>query len=165
MPLPRLLRHVFAGSAQRLYPPASLERIAAAIAEGERGHSGEICFAVESALPWRAVLAGEDARVRAQATFARLRVWDTAANNGVLVYLLLADHRIEIVADRGLDGRVDATQWRDVCQAMEERLRAGAAEVAVLQGVAAISALLAQHFPREAGAPDRNELPDLPQLF
>ena len=160
----RLLKHLFAPSAGRLFPAGTLQRIAAAVAEGEARHSGEICFAVEAALPLRAVLAGHAARDRARDAFARLRVWDTAANNGVLLYLLLADHRIEIVADRGLRGRVSDAQWRGVCGMMEERLRAGDAEAAVVQGIAAAARLIAEHFPRVEGAPDENELPDLPQL-
>ena len=160
----RLLRHLFAPSSARMFPPDALRRIADAVAAGEARHSGEVCFAVESALPLRAVLAGEDPRTHAEAAFARLRVWDTAANNGVLLYLLLADHRIEIVADRGLAGRVTEEQWRGACQLMEERLRAGDAEAAVVQGVAAASALLETHFPRAPGAADDNELPDLPHL-
>ena len=160
----RLLRHLFAPSSARLFPPEALQRIAAAVADGESRHSGEVCFAGESALPLRAVLAGEEPRAHAEAAFARLRVWDTAGNNGVLVYLLLADHRIEIVADRGLAGRVTQAQWRGVCQLMEERLRAGDAEGAAVQGVAEASALLERHFPRAGDAADENELPDLPHL-
>lgn len=160
----RLLRHLFAPSSARLFPPAVLQRIAAAVAAGELRHSGEVCFAVESALPLRAVFAGADPRGQAEAAFARLRVWDTEANNGVLLYLLLADHRIEIVADRGLAGRVSAEQWRGVCQLMEERLRAGDPEAAAVQGVAAASALLEAHFPCAPGDGDGNELPDLPHL-
>jgi len=108
---------------------------------------------------------GMTARDRALGVFAQLRVWDTHANNGVLVYLLLADHRIEIVADRGLDTLVSAEQWRGVCQVMEERLAAGEPEVAAIAGVAAISDLLAGHFPRAAGAADDNELPDSPRIL
>ena len=160
----RLLRHLFAPSAAVRFPPESLQRIAAAVAAGEARHRGEVCFAVEAALPWRAVLAGEDARTRAVAAFGRLRVWDTAANNGVLLYLLLADRRIEIVADRGLAGRVSDEQWRGVCALMEERLRAGDAEAAAIAGIEAASDLLARHFPRGAGDADENELPDLPHL-
>lgn len=160
----RLLRHLFAPASARLFPPAALQRIADAVAAGEATHSGEVCFAVESALPLRAVLAGETPRAHAQAAFARLRVWDTAANNGVLLYLLLADRRIEIVADRGLSAHVGDAQWREVCQRMESRLREGDAEAAALEGVAAASALLARHFPRDAGMHDENELPDLPHL-
>lgn len=161
----RLLRHLFAPTARRLFPAESLQHIAAAIAAGESRHSGEVCFAVEPALHPRRVLAGAQARERALEAFAQLRVWDTRANNGVLVYLLLADHRIELVADRGLDGRVSPEQWRGVCQAMEERLRAGEAEAAVIAGVATISDLLATHFPRLPDDHDDNELPDLPQLL
>ena len=161
----RLLKHLFAPSTARLFPANVLQRIATAVADVESRHRGEICFAVESALPARAVLAGHAARDRAREAFVQLRVWDTAANNGVLLYLLLADHRIEIVADRGLDGLVSAEQWRGVCQLMEERLRAGEAEAAVLQGVTAVSELLAAHFPRGPGEADENELPDLPHVF
>lgn len=163
--IPRLLRHLFAGSAHGLYPTDSLQRIATAIAEGERRHRGEVCFAVESVLPARAVLAGVDPRTRAAEVFAQLRVWDTEANNGVLVYLLLADHRIEIVADRGLEGRVSAEQWRGICLMMEERLKAGEPETAAVQAVTAVSDLLVEHFPRAAGDIDENELPDLPLIL
>jgi uncharacterized membrane protein len=161
----RLLRHLFAPSATRLFPAESLQRIAAAIAAGELHHRGEICFAVEPALHPRRVLAGMQPRDRALEAFAQLRVWDTRANNGVLIHLLLADHRIELVADRGLDGLVSAEQWRGACQAMEERMRAGEAEAAVIAGVATISDLLAAHFPRMPGDEDENELPDLPHLL
>jgi uncharacterized membrane protein len=160
----RLLRHLFAPGAARSFPEASLQRIAAAVAAGEARHRGEVCFAVEAALPWRAVLGGADAAGRAREGFARLRVWDTAANNGVLLYLLLADRRIEIVADRGLAGLVSDAQWRGVCALMEERLRTGDAEGAAVAGIAAASDLLALHFPRAAGDADENELPDLPHL-
>ena len=146
-----------------MFPEASLQRIAQAVAEGETRHAGETCFAVEGSLPLRAVLAGVQPRERAIEAFSRLRVWDTAANNGVLLYLLLADHRIEIVADRGLRDRVSDAQWRGVCQLMEERLRAGDPEAAAVQGIAAAAALLAAHFPR-GDAADENELPDLPHL-
>ena len=162
--LRRALRHLFAASAQSLFPAPVLERIATAITEGEATHEGQVCFAVESALPVAAVLAGQDARRRAEDAFARLRVWDTAANCGVLVYLLLADHRIEIVADRGVAARVDAAQWRDICARMEGRLRDGDAEAAAIAGVTSVSALLAAHFPRN-GDERRNELPDLPRIL
>lgn len=161
----RLLKHLFARSARRLFPEASLQRIAEAIARDELRHRGEVCFAVESALDWHAVRAGREARDRAVEVFSQLRVWDTAENNGVLIYLQLADRRIEILADRGLAGRVSDEQWRGVCQLMEERLRAGDAEAAVLEGVAAAGELLAAHFPRIDGHEDRNELPDRPQLL
>lgn len=161
----RLFKHLFAPSASRLFPEPLLRRVAAAIAASELRHSGEICFAVEPALPARAVWAGRQARAAAMDAFAHLRVWDTRANNGVLLYLLLADHRIEIVADRGFDGRVSAEQWRGVCQLVEDRLRAGDTEAAVLDGIEAISTLLAEHYPRAEGDQDMNELPDLPRIL
>lgn len=161
----RLLRHLFTHPARSGFPKASLRRIAQAVAEGESRHRGEVCFAVEAALELPALLAGKDARQRAQEVFAQLRVWDTEANNGVLVYLLLADHRIEIVADRGLARRVGDEQWRGICQLMEERLRAGEPEAGVVAGIAAVSDLLAAHFPRAPGDADENELPDMPHVL
>ena len=161
----RLLRHLFARSAQGLFPPDTMARIAAAIDAGERRHAGEICFAVESALPIGALLRNVTARAHAEHAFEHMRVWDTQANNGVLLYLLLADHRIEIVADRGLRGKVSDEQWRGVCQLMEERLRAGDAGDAVVRGVEAVSDLLAQHFPQRAGMVDVDELPNQPRIF
>ena len=161
----RLLKHLFAMPLRRLFAPAALERIAAAIATSEGRHTGEIRFAVESALHPRAVLAGMQARDRAIEIFSQLRVWDTRANNGVLLYLLLADHRIEVIADRGFDGLVSAEQWRGVCLLIEERMRAGEPEVAVLRGIEALSALIEAHFPRGEGYVDTNELPDDPHLL
>ena len=161
----RLVRHLFARSARHLFPEDSLQRIADAISAGELRHRGEIMFAVESELPVGMVLRGIQARQRAEATFARLRTWDTEANNGVLIYLLLADHRLEIVADRGLNGRVSAEQWRGVCLLMEERLRAGEAEQAVIRGIAAVSDLLAGHFPQIDRNADRDELPNRPLIL
>ena len=157
----RLVRHLFAPSASRQFPSDCLARIAAGIATSERVHDGEVCFAVEPGLGRRALLAGVTARDRAEQVFTSLRVWDTRANNGVLLYLLLADHRIEMVADRGFDGLVSAEQWRGVCLLMEERLRAGDDEAAVLAGVAAISALIAEHFPTPA-VDDQRGVPDSP---
>ena len=166
----RWFRHAFAPSARGLFPEASLSRIADAIARDETRHRGEVCFAVETALDAGALWRGETARARAAAAFAALNVWDTVENNGILIHLLLADRRIEILADRGLDGRVSEEQWRGVCLLMEERLRAGDAEDAVLQGVAAAGDLLVQHFPlidgrRIDALEDRNELTDQPRIL
>ncbi|MEO8365912.1 MAG: TPM domain-containing protein [Pseudoxanthomonas sp.] len=161
----RLFRHVFARSARHLFPEDSLRRVADAIGAGELRHRGEIMFAVESELPAAMVLRGVQARQRAEAAFARLRTWDTAANNGVLIYLLLADHRLEIIADRGLSGLVSAEQWRGVCGLMEERLQAGEPEQAVIRGIEAVSDLLAGHFPQSPGTLDEDELPNLPLIL
>ena len=161
----RLLRHLFARSARSLFPEDSLHRIADAIAAGERRHTGEVMFAVESELPVMQLLRNVQANDRARDAFARLRTWDTAANNGVLVYLLLADHRIEIVADRGLNGKVSAEQWRGVCLLMEEHLQAGESEAAVVRGIEAVSDLLAEHYPQNGDVPDEDELPNLPRIL
>lgn len=161
----RILRHLFAPSSTRRFPPACLERIAGAIAASEARHTGEICFAVEAALPLQAVLVGMRTRERAAEIFTRLRVWDTEANNGVLVYLLLADHAIEIVADRGLNGRVGDDDWAVICTQIADALRAGEGEDGILRAVGSISAILEKHFPRGEGYVDTNELPDRPQLL
>lgn len=161
----RWFSHLFAPSAKRAFPGDSLERIAAAIAQSESSHTGEICFAVEPALELPALWAGQQADARARDVFARLRVWDTGANNGVLLYLLLADHRIEIVADRGFDGKISATQWRGVCECVEQGMRAGEREAAVIAGIAALSKVITQHFPRGVHHLDHNELPDRPHLL
>jgi uncharacterized membrane protein len=161
----RVLRHLFAPSVRRRFPEASLQRITAAIETGERGHTGEVCFAVEAALPLREVITGVGSRERATDVFARLRVWDTQANNGVLLYLLLADHAIEIVADRGLEGCVSPAQWQAVCRRIEGGLRGGDYEAAVLDGIAALSELVAGCFPRTGDADEPNELPDRPHLL
>ncbi|WP_057918970.1 TPM domain-containing protein [Lysobacter antibioticus] len=162
----RWLRHLCAPSARRLFPEASLQRIAASIAASESRHHGQICFAVEERLPLRELFAGQDARAAAQEAFAQLRVWDTAGNSGVLLYLLLADHRIEIVADRGYASRVGHERWQAVCDDIQQALSAGDAEAAVLGGIAALSDIVAEQFPRERGAlDDGNELPDRPVLL
>ena len=165
--LARAWRHLATPAAPAWFPAEAMDRIAAAIAMSESCHTAEVCFAVEATLPWGALLRGVEARQRAEGAFAQLKVWDTAANNGVLVYLLMADHRIEIVADRGLAGRVSEAQWRGVCQLMEERLRAGghaneSMADGVVAGIEAAGDLLAEHFPQDPGGVDEDELPNQP---
>ncbi|MGV8944576.1 TPM domain-containing protein [Thermomonas sp.] len=160
--LTRTLRHLFAVDARSRFTVDDMDRIATAIREGERRHHGEVCFAVESTLPLGQIVRGVQARARAEAAFGTLRVWDTVANNGVLIYLLLADQRIEIVADRGLGGLVSDAQWRGVCQLLEERLRSGDHANAVIAAIHEVSDLLAAHFPQIPGTADVDELPDQP---
>jgi hypothetical protein len=140
------------GSVRRAFPNASLARIEAAIAEGERHHRGQLRFAVEPALPLARVLRGVSPRERALEVFGELRIWDTEENCGVLVYLLLADRDVEIVADRGIHSHVGAAAWEAVCRRMEAAFRAGRYTEGVEDGIAAINALLARHYPREGGA-------------
>jgi len=161
----RWIRHLFAPSARRLFPPATLDAIAEAIAAGERLHSGEVMFAVEPDLGLGELWSRVAPRHRAEQAFAQLRTWDTHANNGVLIYLLLADHAIEIVADRGLHGRVTPAQWHEVCRRMQAQLQAGEPERAVLGAVEAVSALLAEHFPADPEAAGEDELPNRPQIL
>ena len=150
-------------TARSVFPPAALDRIQRVIAEGERRHVGQVCFAVEAALPLSLVLQHETPRARALETFARLRVWDTEHNSGVLVYVLLADKDVEIVADRGIHRQVGETAWRDICQTMESAFSEGRFEAGAVAGIEAVSALLARHFPRaEAGG---NELSDQPVIL
>lgn len=162
--LTRWLRHLFAPSVDRWLDAAAMARIADAIEASERLHDGEICFAVEAGLPASALWDGQSPRERAQEVFARLGVWDTAGNNGVLLYLLVADHRIEIVADRGFDGCIDAGQWRAACERIEQGLRAGEPAAAIVAGVEAMAALIAPHFPPTEGGAE-NELCNRPRVL
>ncbi len=161
----RLWRHLITdrGDVNRAFPPAELARIERAIAAGERRHSGQVCFALEAALPLERVWRGVTPRERALEVFGLLRVWDTEQNDGVLVYLLLADHDVEIVADRGIAARVDTLEWQTICHAMEREFRAGRFVDGVERGVGEIADLLAVHSPR--GDSDRNELSDKPILL
>jgi uncharacterized membrane protein len=161
----RILRHLLVTrrSLRRTFPPSALAAIEAAIRAAERDHSGEIRFAVETGLRLRALLAGVDARTRALEAFARLRVWDTVQNNGVLIYVLLADRDIEIVADRGFDSIVSEAEWAEVSRCMEIEFRAGQFEAGALAGVRRASAIIAAHFPHRPD--DRNELPNEPVLL
>jgi uncharacterized membrane protein len=161
----RLLTHLFAPSVHRTFPADRLQRIGEAIARDEARHAGELCFVVEAGLPWSALRAGQSARDRAGEVFDRLRIGETVGDTGVLIYLLLAERRIEILADRGLDGRISDAQWRGVCLLMEERMRAGDPEAAALAGVRAAGDLLAAHLPRGAGEANPDELPNTPVVL
>lgn len=148
-------------SVRRLFGRDGLQRIQQAIAEGERRHRGQLQFAVEPALPLRRVLQGLAPRERALEVFSVSRTWDTADNCGVLVYLLIADRKVEIVADRGIDARVGNATWEAICRTMETAFRSGEFEQGALAGIREISDVLAQHFPAQGGE-RANELPDAP---
>jgi uncharacterized membrane protein len=161
----RWLRHLFDfGTVRRRFPPAILDAIRQAIAASEAAHLGEIVFAVEGSLPLAALRRGLTPRERAQAVFAELRVWDTAHNSGVLIYLLLADQAIEIVADRGIADRVGDDEWRDVCELMRGPFVRGEYAAGAQAGIAAVTAILRRHLPADGlGNPD--ERPDRPVLL
>jgi uncharacterized membrane protein len=161
----RWLSHLFARTtANRHFPPAALDAIQHAIAASEHRHLGEICFAVEGGLPIGEIFAGRQPRERAQEVFARLRVWDTEHNTGVLVYILLADHAIEIVADRGIAAKVGQNEWAKICVLMQNDFVRGEYQSGALAGVAAITEILVQHFPSH-GQRNPDELPDRPVLL
>lgn len=148
---------------QRVFPRQVLANIEKAIEASEKLHTGQVCFAVEGALDGRPLFRDQPARARAIDVFSQLRVWDTEHNSGVLIYLLLADRDVEIVADRGIDARVKQAEWEAICRAMEADFRDGNFESGVLTGIAAVTQLLAKHFP--ASGPHRNELPDKPVII
>jgi uncharacterized membrane protein len=165
MKIRRILRHLFTPPwrARRAFPAHALAAIAAAIRESEQRHGGEIRFAVESALDTGPLLRGQSARERAVEVFSQLRVWDTERNNGVLIYLLLADHDVEILADRGIHARVGGPEWERICREMEAHFRDRRFEQGVIAGIRAVGAHLARHFPSDGGG--ANELPDAPKVL
>jgi hypothetical protein len=156
----RLGRHFLTDhlTGRRKFSANGLKRVEGAIAAGERMHEGQVRFAVEASLPLAQVFRGLQPRARALQLFGQLGVWDTEHNNGVLVYVLLADRDVEIVADRGINRRVSQDAWEAVCRAMEHAFGEGRFEEGAIDGVTAIGDILAQHFPRSAPGP--NELPD-----
>ncbi len=158
----RILRHRWLDErqARRVIGTEGLQRIEAAIVSSERRHSGEIRVCIEAGLPLSYLWRGADARERAIAMFGKLRVWDTESNNGVLIYLLLADHRIEIVADRGLAHRVPAQQWRDIADGLAGACRAGRFEAGLIEAIATVDTLLRENFALAEGEVNPNELPN-----
>lgn len=169
MQIGRLIRHAAATHwrTRTLFPSATLDAIEQAIARVEGAHSGEIRFAVETGLTPLHILNGMTPRARALDVFAHLRVWDTEHNNGVLVYVQLADRDVEIVADRGFEGRVSPAEWEAVCRLMEDHFRAGRFKEGSIAGVDAIGHLLTRHFPPNLNpaARSHNQLPDRPTLL
>ena len=161
----RIARHLLTlpGAVRRAFPPAAMGNIEKAIAKAENGHRGEIRFAAEAALESTALLHEQSARERAVQVFSLLRVWDTEENNGVLIYLLLADRDVEIVADRGINARVPTAEWEQICRRMESAFSKRDFEHGVLAGIEEVSRLLARYYPPRPG--DRNELPDKPAIL
>ena len=162
----RLLKHrrLDEADAKRLLGHGALERVEARVAASERHHSGEIRVCVEAGLPLSYLRREAPVRERAVMMFGKLRVWDTEDNNGVLIYLLLAEQAIEIVADRGLARHVDAAQWQRIAATMSAAFKAGQFEAGLNQAIDAVDALLAKHYPLAPGESNPNELPDAPYL-
>jgi uncharacterized membrane protein len=162
----RILKHRWLDETDvaRALDEAALQRLEQRVAASERRHSGEIRLCVEAGLPLSYLWRRASARQRALTVFGKLRVWDTEHNNGVLIYLLLAEHAIEIVADRGLARHVPQAQWDALLVAMRNAFRERRYEAGLEQAVDAVDALLAQHFPLAAGQVNPNELPDRADL-
>lgn len=165
MSIARVLRHLFAAHwvTRRRFTPEVQQRIEHCIREVEGNHAGEIRFAIETALDLPELWCGLTSRQRALEVFGQLGVWDTAANNGVLIYLLRADRRVEIIADRGIAGHVLSAEWDAVCRDMEDHFRARRFAEGSEAGIRGVGRLLAKHFPNAGG--DRNELPNQPVLL
>ncbi len=166
MSIQRIIKHLLTPEIMvgQKFPPAAMRSIEDAITSSEKKHTGEIRFAVESALHLSALLGNKSARERAIEAFSNLRIWDTEANNGVLIYLLLADRKIEIVADRGIHTIVGTEGWEAICHAMEQLFREGKFEEGVLYGINAITQILIKEYPA-TGKENPNELPDKPVVI
>ncbi len=165
MRLKRFWRHIRMSPllAARAFSPATLDAIQHEVAAQEKRHRGEVCMVVEAELTSAQLWVDLAPRERARELFAQRGVWNTEENNGVLVYLLLADRSVEIVADRGIDRRVAKEEWHAICRMMERHFAAGSYQQGAIEGVRAISELLSLHFP--ASGKGRNELPDRPVIL
>ena len=163
MDLRRILRHwtTTRRHVRKAFPSSTLRAIECAIKSAEATHSGELRFVAESALDGLPLLQGQTARERAVEVFSQLRVWDTERNCGVLVYLLLADRRLEIVADRGIHACVGPDGWEALSRRMESAFAAGDFERGAIECIATV----ARHLARHAPAFGPNELQDAPALL
>jgi uncharacterized membrane protein len=161
----RLFRHLFSARwrVRRAFPMRAMRAIEAEIRQCEAMHEGELRFAVEGELDFLALLRNQSARERAIEVFSQLRIWDTGHNNGVLIYLLLADHDVEIIADRGIHAHVGDQGWEAICRDMELAFRQGRFEEGVIAGIRAVGAHLARHYPRRGEK--ANELPNAPVIL
>lgn len=148
---------------KRAFPRSTLEAIERAVRASEAAHAGQIRFALEGALHGQRLYRGQSPRERALEVFSQLRMWDTEHRNGVLIYVLLADRAVEIIADRGVNGRIDTHEWAHVCRKMEAEFKAGRYEAGVITGLQHVTEHLARHFPR--GDDGERELPDTPVVL
>lgn len=165
MNIKRIVRHLLTthGQVKRAFARDTLSAIEKAIKACDEEHVGEVCFAVEGALHSTALFNGQSARERAVEVFSQLRVWDTEYNNGVLIFVLLADRAVEIVADRGVHAKVGSQEWQAICHAMEEAFGQRAYRDGAIGGIQAVAQLLKRHFPAHRNT--ANELPDTPAIL
>ncbi len=151
------------GQVNRAFPRATLAAVEQAIRASEAAHLGEVRFVVEGALDGAPLFSDQSARERALDVFSQLRMWDTEHNSGVLIYLLLADRQVEIVADRGIHARAGSGAWAANCRDMQAAFKTASYQEGVVRGIQAVTRQLTEHFP--AGAANRNELPDKPVVL
>lgn len=165
MNIKRIAKHLLMTRWQlnRAFPRDALIAIEKSIEASETAHVGEICFAVEGALDSVPLFRGNSANERAIEVFSQLRAWDTEHNNGVLIYLLLADRDVEIVADRGIHAKVGSPEWEKICRKMETAFKQGSYPEGVIGGIQAVTRHLSKHFP--APGTGQNELPDNPVVL
>jgi len=165
MNIMRTLKHLFYPGwwLRRDFPAGELAKIESAIQASESKHRGEIRFAIESSLPMKALWRDELIQERAIEVFSLLRVWDTEDNNGVLIYLLLADKKVEITADRNINKVVARKEWQRICEHMEAHFRAERFGEGVVTGIDEIGSLLEKHFPSNPN--DKNELSNKPVIL
>jgi uncharacterized membrane protein len=163
MNIKRMLRHFMVPTwyARRIFPKTVLDAITEQIKLCESTHGGEIRVAIEAELSVSALLKNQSPRERAAEVFANLHIWDTDQRNGVLIYVCLADRAIEIIADRGLNGKVTGDEWQTICQSLQKLCAQGQYKLALCSAVHDASVLLAKYFPNV----DRNELPDSPVIL
>ena len=165
MDLRRIVRHLIMTPwrVRRAFPSKTLGSIEHAIKLAEADHSGQIRFVVEGALHGARLFHAQPPQERALEVFSMLRIWDTEHRNGVLIYLLLADRAVEVVADRGVHVKVGSPEWQNICRQMEAELRAGRYESAIVNGIRSVGRHLTQHFPTARRGP--RELPDAPVVL
>ena len=154
--------HRVRSAIQGAIPTSLQERLEQQVAASEQRHSGQIRICVESALPMSYLWRQASARERAITLFGKLRVWDTEHNNGVLIYLLLADHAIEVVADRGISQRIPKAHWDAMVKHLGGSLAAGQWEQGLFQALEEVSTLMAAEWPAQPLSARSNELPDRP---
>ena len=161
----RIVRHLCTPhrAVRRAFPAKALQAIEEATRQSETLHRGQIRFAVEASMEWRPLWRGQTPRSRGREVFSMLGVWDTAENNGVLIYLLLADRHVEIVADRGVHERAGSPAWEAICRRMEAAFRRGQFEAGVIDGIQAVTGILAREYPASSTMTD--ELPNQPAII
>ena len=162
MNIKRITKHLLLSQwkVKRAFPRQTMIAIEQAIKASEAAHSGEIRFVLEGALDGTPLFKGQSAKERAIDVYSQLRIWDTEHNNGVLIYLLLADRHVEIVADRGIHAKMGSWGWEEICRGMETAFKQGNYDDGVVSGIQAVTQHLIKYFP--ASSDDKNELPDKP---